>query len=176
MSRILTAFAREESREAVNTMLERCGMPPYVSFRSGAEIIRAVHKLGGGVVICGYRLLDMTVNELAENLSGQATLLVIAKAALLSGVEAENVRALPAPLTRAQLAETVEECMQRENARVRACVPQRSPEEIAVIARAKQRLMDEGWTETQAHALLQKKSMISRRSMADVARELLEEA
>ena len=28
MSRILTAFAREESREAVNTMLERCGMPP----------------------------------------------------------------------------------------------------------------------------------------------------
>ena len=36
MSRILTAFAREESREAVNTMLERCGMPPYVSFRSGA--------------------------------------------------------------------------------------------------------------------------------------------
>ena len=66
--------------------------------------------------------------------------------------------------------------MQRENARVRACVPQRSPEETAVIARAKQRLVDEGWTEAQAHALLQKKSMISRRSMADVARELLEEA
>ena len=48
-------------------------------------IIRAVHQLGGGVVICGYRLLDMTVSELAENLSGQATLLVIAKAALLNG-------------------------------------------------------------------------------------------
>ena len=64
----------------------------------------------------------------------------------------------------------------RPVARVRACVPQRSPEETAVIARAKQRLMDEGWTEAQAHALLQKKSMISRRSMADVARELLEEA
>ena len=176
MSRILTAFARDESREAVNAMLERCGMPTYVSFRSGAETIRAVRKLGGGVVICGYRLMDMTVNELAENLSGQATLLVIAKAALLGGVEAENVRALPAPLTRAQLTEAVEERMQTENARVRASVPQRSAEENAVIARAKQKLIEEGWTEAQAHALLQKKSMIARRSMAEVARQLLENA
>ena len=32
MSRILTAFAREESREAVNAMLERCGMPEVEYF------------------------------------------------------------------------------------------------------------------------------------------------
>ena len=54
--------------------------------------------------------------------------------------------------------------------------PRRSPEEEALLSRAKALLMDRrGMTEGQAHRFLQKKSMDSGARLAETARQLLKE-
>ena len=67
MDKIIVAFENENNRKRVCDMLEASGIIVGVSCRSGAEAIRAVRKLSGGIVICGFKLSEMTVSDLAHD-------------------------------------------------------------------------------------------------------------
>ena len=77
MDRIILAFASEKAHAQITRILGSGGLAPSISCFSGAETIRAARKLGGAVVICGFRLRDMTAEMLAVDLTGIAPVLVI---------------------------------------------------------------------------------------------------
>ena len=77
MDRIVVAFANEEAQRRIFRLLESDGYKPALCCASGAEAIRAVRKMGSAIVICGFKLRDMTANTLAADLRGTAVLLVV---------------------------------------------------------------------------------------------------
>ena len=103
MERIVTAFAHEDARRRIQRLLESGGYPVAGAFASGAEVLRAVGKLGGAAVVCGFRLRDMTAPELAADLGPGTGVLVIASAANLDLCQGENLYRLPVPASRADL-------------------------------------------------------------------------
>ena len=70
MDRIILAFASEKAHAQITRILGSGGLAPSISCFSGAETIRAARKLGGAVVICGFRLRDMTAETEAPKSSG----------------------------------------------------------------------------------------------------------
>jgi hypothetical protein len=65
MVRTVVAFNKEETLDSISLILENAGIPVRYRCRTGPEVIRAVKKMGGGVVICYYKLLDMTADRIA---------------------------------------------------------------------------------------------------------------
>lgn len=175
MIRTVTAFYRPDTLEAVCSMLERSGIPVRFRCRTGAEAIRAVKKMGGGVVICAYKLPDMTADELAFELRGEAMVLVVAKPAQLDLCEAADIFKIPAPVRTGELCGSVNMLLQLSEQRSR--IPRRSSEEAELVSRAKELLMSRNsMTEEEAHRFLQRRSMETSSKMADTARLILASA
>ena len=53
MSRLIVAFESEVTRQRVCELFAASSFPVRASCRTGAEVLRAVHFMGGGVVVCG---------------------------------------------------------------------------------------------------------------------------
>ena len=120
------------------------------SCRSGGEALRAARSASGavsGAVVAGYRLADMTADELVRRLDGDAAALIIASPAHLALVEEPAARKLAAPFSRAALQEALDGLFAPHP----RPAPQRTPEETARIQRAKELLIARGLTEPQAH-------------------------
>lgn len=171
MRRIIVVFARNASRERMGQLVEQCGFELLASCRSGAEVLRAVHQTGNTLVVSGYKLADMTVDELAANLNGMAQLLVVASPANLALVENPSALQLPPPISRATLLEALTTLIER--ASQPPVPPRRTPEEAALIRHAKELLIQRGMTEAQAHSALQQRSMRNRCRLTETARQII---
>ncbi len=156
-------------------MLERSGIPVRFRCRSGAEVLRAVKNMGSGVVICGHKLTDMSAGQLAHELHGMAKFLVLAKQSLLELMDDPDIFKLPIPISAAELRGSVNILIQLDEITARAQTPQRTEEEVEMIRRAKELLMESrGFTEAQAHRYLQKRSMETGTKLSETARQILE--
>ena len=102
MDNIVVAFANEEAQRRIVRLLESGGVSPAGCFFSGADAIRTIRQLGGGIVVCSFKLRDMTAVELAANLRDLGTLLVVSSAANLDFCEGENLFKLATPETKSQ--------------------------------------------------------------------------
>ena len=175
MIRTVVAFEKDESRERIADMLERSGIPVRFRCRSGAEVLRAVKNMGSGVVICGHKLTDMSAGQLAHELHGMAKFLVLAKQSLLELMDDPDIFKLPIPISAAELRGSVNILIQLDEITARAQTPQRTEEEVEMIRRAKELLMESrGFTEAQAHRYLQKRSMETGTKLSETARQILE--
>lgn len=174
MDRVIVAFESEANRTRIKDMLESSGVTVRKTCRSGAEVIRSVKKMGGGIVICSYKMGDMMASDLAYNLHRIALVLAIAPATHMALCENEDLFKLPAPVTRGDLLASVRMLMQIESRYFRMMVPHRSGEDEALITRAKEVLMNRNcMTEQEAHRFLQKKSMDTGSKMVDTARMII---
>lgn len=174
MSRIIVAFAHNASREKIGQLVEHCGHELRGSFRSGAETIRAVRKMGCGVVVCGYKLADMTADELIANLGSMAQVLVAASPVNLDMVESPLAHRIASPISKVQFRDELEKLVEQDSAQVRQHVPQRSPEELALINHAKALLIARGMTEAEAHSTLQQRSMRNRCKLTETAQQVID--
>ena len=68
MDRIVVAFVNEEAQRRILRLLESGGYSPAACCAAGAEVIRTVRKLGSAIVVCGFKLRDMTATDLAADL------------------------------------------------------------------------------------------------------------
>ena len=175
MDRIVVAFTNEEAQRRVLRLLESEGYRPAACCATGAEAIRAVHKMGGAVVICGFRLRGMTANDLAADLRGNAVVIVISTAANLDLCEGENLHKLATPVPRAAFFSTLEMLWKFEQRSLHRPPPKRDAEDEALIRRAKELLMDVNrMTEGEAHRFLQKRSMDAGLKMTETAQLVLD--
>ena len=170
---IVVAFDNDNNRKRVSEMLESSGVAVKVSCRSGSEAIRAIRKTGGGIVVCGYKLSEMTATDLAYDLIGLATILVIAPPPQLELCQSDNIFKLPTPFTKGDLFSSVRMLQQMQEKHYKAA-PRRSEKDVADIKRAKELLMSKnGLTEEEAHRFIQRRSMDSGQKAADTARMII---
>lgn len=175
MERMVVAFASEEAQRRIVRMLESNGICPAGCCFSGAEVIRTIRKLGSGLVICGFKLRDITANELAASLRGIGVLLVVSSAANLDFCGGENLYKLPTPAARSDFFASLEMLRRLEETQLRHPPPRRKEAEQSLIRRAKELLMDVNrMTEAEAHRFLQKRSMDTGRKLAETAQLIID--
>ena len=175
MDRIVTAFSHEESQRRILRLLEMGGYVTAGRFFSGADVIRAVRHLEIAVVICGFRLRDMTAPELAERLGPDTSVLVIASASNLDLCHGENLYKLSVPSARADLYASLNMLLRLRREGGRYPPPQRREADQKLIRRAKELLMDiNRMSEAEAHRFLQKRSMDAGLRLEQTARLIIE--
>lgn len=175
MNRIVLAFESDQVQQKIRRALESEGLVVRAVLRSGADVLRIVRKMGGGVVICGFHLADMTANALLADLDESAFPLVLARPAELDLLDAPDVRTLATPFPKSELCALAAELIERDACRTQRVVGQRTDEEKALIRRAKEYISAQyGLSEAEAHHYLQRKSMILGKKITQTAQEILE--
>lgn len=175
MDRIVVAIDNENNRKRICDMLEASGISLRGSCRSGAEAIRWIKKMNGGIIICGYKLADMTATDLAVDLNGTAMLLVIATPPQLELCRNDSIFKLPAPVSKGDLISSVRMLLQLEEKHIRISSPRRSDKDNAEVVRAKELLMSKnGMSEEEAHRFIQRRSMDTGSKAVETARTIIE--
>ena len=165
METVVVAFEGEKNGRRLKELLESSGTAACLLCRSADQVKRLVRQQRLTTVVCGYKFPDGTAEELAGELPGFCTVLLLAPRGLLELVpERPGLLRLSAPAGR------------RELLAAALLPPRRSREEREVVERAKERLMARnGMTEEEAHRALRRRSMDRRIPLADAARMLLDE-
>jgi hypothetical protein len=175
MLSIFLGFVSEQTRESLSRVLILSGLPLGGAFSDGASIIRAVRQRGGGLVLCGGKLSDMSAIHLFSSLSGEALLAVLERTPGSVSLGPEGPLCLMMPSSAREFASQVRLLYEQELARRQARF-RRSPKEEELIREAK-RFLQEGYglDEPEAHRLLQKVSMREGLDIPRLARKILEE-
>lgn len=177
MTGIVIVFPKIEDARSIKNILVRNGYSVIAVCTTGAQAISCADGLGGGIVICGYKLKDMIFSELRENLPEDFELLLLASRRILEEYAGSDCLSIAMPLKVHELLDTVEMMVQNaeRKRRHRKLAPKaRRPREQALIQEAKELLMERNhMTEEEAHRYLQKCSMDSSTNMVETAQMIL---
>lgn len=177
MTNIIIALPKQEAARGIKNILVRHGFQVAGVCTTGAQAISQADGLGGGIIICSFKLADMVYSELQECMPCGFEMLLIASGHLLSECAGNGVVCLSMPLevndligTVGMLCEKIE--LRRRKARLKP--RPRSAQEEADIRAAKELLMARNhMTEEEAHRYLQKCSMDSGTNIVETARMAL---
>lgn len=174
MIRTIVALNDDALAENISQALVHRGIAVRYRCRTGAEVLRAVREMDGGVVICAAKLRDITAGELADRLDGQALLLVLVKTSQRALCDREDLFTMNVPVRSSELIGAVTMLLQMDAMRAARTIPKRSDDAQSAIAEAKAQLIaNRGMSEPEAHHYLQQRSMQSGVPMEIVARALL---
>lgn len=174
MVRTILAIQDAALSESIARILARSGIEIRLVCRSGQEAIRAVRRMGGGIVICSSRLTDMTADELAETIGSDGLFLVLAKTHDLDYLNNENMFRVPLPVKSGELVGCLRILLQLDEHAALAKIPRRTDEDKELINQAKLTLISKNdMTEDQAYRFIQKRSMETSTPMAEVAKMIL---
>lgn len=174
MTRIVVAIANETLRTSIAGTLQRNGIEVRTVCQSGYEAIRAIRRMGGGIVILSARLSDMTSDELVDMLYDDAQYLLLARPVEMDGCLSDKPFRVSLPVHSGELLGGIRILMQLDERIVSAQVPKRTDEEKKVITEAKVLLMEKNaMTEDQAYRFIQKRSMETSTPMPEVAEMIL---
>lgn len=145
---------------------------------SGARVLSEIDELSNGIVVSGYRLSDISYQELAASIPPSFRVLLASARKNVDEAELlENTVYLPMPLKVNDLVSTLETMlseMHRQRRKARAEHKPRSEEEKKIINQAKDILMERNhMTEPEAHHYLQKCAMDSGTNMVETAEMVL---
>ncbi len=177
MISVIVAFPRQEIAKNIKKILLQNGYPVSAACTTGAQVLQSANELDGGIVICGYRFVDMAYTELYEYLPPCFEMLLVASPVKCGERDIENLVCLETPLKVNELLQTVEMMeytIRRRRRRVKSRPGERSGEEAAAIAAAKAVLMERNaLTEEEAHRYMQKRSMDNGTGLAETAQMIL---
>lgn len=173
MTNIIVALPRLEEARGVRNLLVRNGFRVVGVCATGAQAISQADEMNDGIVICGYKLMDMVYSEVRELLPSGFEMLLIASGRFLSERVGSGIVCLSMPLKVNELVSTISmmaEGIERRRRRTRLTPRTRSAEEETAVREAKRLLMERNHlTEEEAHRYLQKCSMNSGTNMAETA-------
>ena len=174
LERIILAFSGDSAAEKLKAMLYGTSyfVEPSVC-RSGAELIRRLQGYDEALVIMGFKLPDMTVNHVFEELGGNCKIISIVRPDHQEDILYDDILALPLPITRARLISSVNILLGNIPDRRKDIA--RNADEIKIVERAKLFLMERfHMTEEQAHRFIQKRSMDTGAKFTDTAKAVLD--
>ena len=128
MNHILVAFAGEKTRQRMTDICESTGIRVSAACSSGAEVLRWCGRMSGGVVLCGFHLMDMMADELFENLPKGFSMLLLATQMELESCDYAEICKLSAPVQKSELIDSIRMLMDQSGAES-ATVPKRSTED-----------------------------------------------
>lgn len=174
---IIVAFLSEKITGSIVRMLSVSGFSSITVCQSGAEVKNQAMTFGSGIIICGYKLSDTTVINLAEAVPEEFSIILIGSRSQIELCEDDRVFKLSVPLRREELIETVSMLMSMH---LRYGVsfdksPTEEEKKKEIIEDAKMVLITRySMTEEQAHRYIQKKSMDTGTKMVDIARLIID--
>ena len=175
MLSVFLAFTNGQLRQGLSLVFKAAGLPLGEAHGAGAAMIRTVRQRGGGLVLCGEKLIDMTARQLHEALGEEALVVVLQRTPGILWQEGEGFKRLVMPLSSLELANRVRELLLAEENRQRARRHPRTQGEEDLVEQAKRRLMSRlGIGENEAHRMLQQASMHKGQRMAQIAEEILQ--
>lgn len=177
MGNIIVAFPKLEDAKSIKNLLVRHGFSVNFICTTGSQVLECIDGLGDGIIICGYKFPDMVYHHLHEELPKEFEMLLVASNKVIRGREDPSVISVAMPLKVQELLQTVafmDERLTRRRKRRRQTPRSRDPMQQAVIAKAKQILMEHNnFTEEEAHRYVQKCSMDSGNSMVETAQMII---
>lgn len=178
MTNILIVFPRIEDAKSIRNLLVKSGYRVAGVCSTGAQAISQADGLGGGIVICSYKLADMLYAELHECLLPFGfEMLLMASGHQLTECLDNDIVCLSMPLKVHDLLNTVDmmaENQQRQRRRKRTVPRERDTGEVKLIQEAKELLMSRNnMMEEEAYRYIQKCSMDSGTNMAETAQMIL---
>lgn len=177
MTNIVVAFPKEEIARNIKKVLQQNGYHVDVVCTTGAQALQSVNRLSSGILVCGYRFVDMMCEELKEYLPAQFEMLLVASPTNCDELEQRDIVCLRTPLKVHELLQTLEMmdysiCRRRKKERAKPKV--RSEEEKQSIQKAKALLMERNnFSEEEAHRYIQKRSMDNGTDLAETAQMIL---
>ncbi len=173
MTNIIVVFPRLEEGKNIRNILVRSGFDTVTACSTASQALGFAEETRDGIVISGYKLPDMVYDQLREELPKEYEMLLVASGKFTGMNVRDDVETLTMPMKVQELVDRIQEMTDRVESRrrQRRLKPrERSPEEMATIARAKELLsLRRGYTEAEAHRYLQKTSMDSGTNLVEAA-------
>lgn len=177
MNNIIVAFPKEDVARNIKKILAQSGYSVVSVCTTGAQALASVNNLETGIIVCGYRFVDMMYTEVYEYLPKGFQMLLIASPTNVIDNNVENLISLSLPLKVHELMQTVEMMdgyITRYKKRQKKKPKIRSEAELEIIDRAKRRLMERnGLSEEEAHRYIQKRSMEDGTGLVEISEMIL---
>lgn len=177
MNNIILAFSQDGIAQSIKKILGQSGYNVVAVCQNGAQALNTVSNLETGIVICGYRMVDMMYSELYEYLPNGFQMIMIASASNILEKEVKNLICLSMPLKIHELLQTLEMMegqIIRYRRKMRSRPKKRSEEDKRIIEKAKACLMEKnGFTEDEAHRYIQKRSMEDGTELVEISQMIL---
>lgn len=177
MANVIVAFSKQEDAKSIKNILMRSGFQVIAVCTSGAQVLSQVDDLNSGIIVCGYRLVDMPYSELHDCLSDDFPMLMVSSPSKWMSDMPEDIVCLPTPLKVQDLVSTLQmmlEASSRRRRKLRQQPKQRKEEERVLIDQAKALLMERnGMSEEEAHRYIQKCSMDSGTNLIETAQMVI---
>lgn len=177
MNNIIVAFPKEDVARNIKKILAQSGYSVVSVCTTGAQALASVNNLETGIIVCGYRFVDMMYTEVYEYLPKGFQMLLIASPTNVIDNNVENLISLSLPLKVHEMMQTVEMMdgyITRYKKRQKKKPKIRSEAELEIIDRAKRRLMERnGLSEEEAHRYIQKRSMEDGTGLVEISEMIL---
>ena len=170
MAKFVVAFRDRADAESVASLLRESGYEVIRVCTAGDEIKRAFGMIQDGILICGPRFRDRTLDQILEDLNEHVEVLCISKAEASAGIRSSRVFHLAPPVRKSLLAAWADMLIQLHYQKL----PRRENSDRERIEEAKRKVMEElNLTEAEAHRHLQRLSMRLGIRMPQVAEVIL---
>lgn len=177
MTSIIVVLPKMEQSINLKNLLVRGGFKMACVCGSGSQAISTADQFDDGIVICGYKLVDMIYTELREMLPPGFELLLVASERVLNEFVTDSVISLKMPLQPYDLINTVNLMCDSIAAKRRAKrlkPKERDMHDLQTVSEAKKLLMTRNnMTEEEAHRYIQKNSMDAGISLVEMAQMVL---
>ncbi len=177
MTNVIVLFPKIEEAKSVRNLLVRHGFRVPAVCTTGAQALSQADILGAGILVCGYRYVDMMYSELHDCLPPHFEMLLVASRQVWSECTGNDIVCVSMPIQVQDLLNTLEMMvlqLERQRKLLRQKPKVRSREEEKTVLEAKRLLMERNnMSEEKAHRYLQKCSMDGGRSLAETARMVL---
>ena len=172
---IIVVFPKQQDAKNIMNAIVKQGFDVVLACTTGAQAISKANELDGGIIISGYKLMDMYYADLYDYLPKGFELLLMASRAKLDNCYNNNIVCVEMPVKMRELVETLNMMLYRyERQKKKQKKLARKAEEKVLINRAKEVLMDRNhMSEEEAHYYLQKTSMDAGTAMTEVAEMIL---
>lgn len=178
MISVIVVFPKLEEAKSIKNLLVRNGIDVMVACTTAAQVINLTDDLDCGIVVSGYKLVDMMYSELLECLPDTFDMLLVASKRYYSECSSSDIVCLSMPIKAADLVDNVRlmyDKMYYQMRKRKSKPAVRSEEEKKVISHAKMMLIKQkGMTEEEAHRYLQKKSMDNGTNLVETAHMILD--
>ena len=172
---IIVVFPKQQDAKNIMNAIVKQGFDVVLACTTGAQAISKANELDGGIIISGYKLMDMYYADLYDYLPKGFELLLMASRAKLDNCYNNNIVCVEMPVKMRELVETLNMMLYRyERQKKKQKKLARKAEEKVLINRAKEVLMERNhMSEEEAHYYLQKTSMDAGTAMTEVAEMIL---
>lgn len=177
MSNIVIVFPKQEVVQNIKRILSQSGYHVAGVGTTGASALAMMQNLESGILVCGYRFIDMVYTELYDYMPENFQMLLVASAANVMEREVDHLICLSMPLKVHELLETIkmmEYTIERRRKRERRQPKQHTKEERLILGQAKALLQERNsFSEEEAHRYIQKRSMDNGTSLIETAQMII---